>query len=104
MARKTRTKRSNTLKEEAKAFLLESRMEKVRKYLHEGRFQTLSIGALRSEWIRAFDRCSVRPTAPESRKLVDDLEAEMEVRKIDPPFDEAKEKPRARGAGRGQSF
>jgi hypothetical protein len=36
MARKTRTKRSNTLKNVAKAFLLESRMEKVRKYLYEG--------------------------------------------------------------------
>ena len=89
MARKTR-ERSNTLTDEAKAFLLESRMEKVRKYLYEGRrFETLSIGDLRSEWISAFDRCSVSPTAPESRKLVDDLQAEMEVRKIDPPFDEA---------------
>jgi hypothetical protein len=105
MARKTRTKRSNTLKDEAKASLLESRMERVRKYLYEGRrFETLSIGDLRSEWISAFDRCLVSQTAPESRKLVDDLQAEMEVRKIEPPFDEAKEKPRARGAGRGQSF
>jgi hypothetical protein len=58
MARRTRKKRSNTLKDEAKAFLLESRMEKVRKYLYEGRrFETLSIGDLRSEWISAFDRC-----------------------------------------------
>jgi hypothetical protein len=105
MARKTRETRSNTLKDEAKPFLLESRMAKVRKYLYEGRrFETLSVGDLRSEWISAFDRCSVSPTAPESRKLVDDLEAEMEVRKIDPPFDETKEKPRARGAGLGQSF
>jgi hypothetical protein len=105
MARKTRETRSNTLKDEVKPFLLESRMAKVRKYLYEGRrFETLSVGDLRSEWISAFDRCSVSPTAPESRKLVDDLEAEMEVRKIDPPFDEAKEKPRARGAGLAQSF
>ncbi len=105
MARKTREKRSNTLKDEVQPFLPESRMAKVRKYLYEGRrFERLSVGDLRSEWISAFDRCSVSPTAPESRKLVDDLEAEMEVRKIDPPFDEAKEKPRARGAGLGQSF
>jgi hypothetical protein len=102
MARRTREKRSNTLKDEVKPFLLESRMAKVRKYLYEGRrFETLSVGDLRSEWISAFDRCSVGPIAPESRKLVDDLQAEMEVRKIDPPFDEAKEKPRARGAGLG---
>jgi hypothetical protein len=105
MGRKARETRSNTLKDDVKPFLLESRMAKVRKYLYEGRrFETLSVGDLRSEWISAFDRCSVSPTAPESRKLVDDLEAEMEVRKIDPPFDEAKEKPRARGAGLGQSF
>ena len=106
MARKTRTKRSNTLKDEAKAFLLESGMEGVRKYLYEGRrFETLSVGDLRSEWISARDRCSVSLTAVESRKRLDDLEAEMEVRKIDPPFDDViKEKPRARGAGRGQSF
>ena len=105
MARRTRTKRSNTLNDEAKAFLLESRMEKVRQYLYEGRrFATLSVGDLRSEWVSAFDRCSVSLTAPESRKLADDLQAEMEVRKIAPPFDEAKEKPRARGTGRGQSF
>jgi hypothetical protein len=105
MARKKRKKRSDTLKDEAKAILLESRMERVRKYLYEGRrFETLSLGDLRSEWINAFNRCSISPTAPESRKLIDDLEAEMEVRKIDPPFDETKEKPRARGAGRGQSF
>ena len=105
MARKTRETRSNTLKDQVKPFLLESRMAKVRKYLYEGRrFETLSVGDLRSEWISAIDRCSVSLTAPEARKLVDDLEAEMEVRKIDPPFDEAKEKPRARGAGLGQSF
>jgi hypothetical protein len=105
MARKTRTKGSNTLTDGVKAFLLESRMEKVRQYLYEGRrFETLSVGELRSEWISALDRASVSLTALESRKLVDDLQAEMEVRKIDPPFDDAKEKPRARGAGRGQSF
>ena len=102
MARKTRKKRSDTLKDEARHSCLESRMEGVRKYLYEGRrFETLSIGDLRSEWISAFDRCSVSPTAPESRKLVDDLQAEMEVRKIDPPFDEAKEKaPCTRGGAR----
>jgi hypothetical protein len=47
---------------------------------------------------------SVSLIALESRKLVDDPQAEMEVRKIDPPFDDVKEKPRAREAGRGQSF
>jgi hypothetical protein len=42
MARKTRKKRSNTPEDEAAAFLLESRMEKVRKYLYEGRrFETI---------------------------------------------------------------
>jgi hypothetical protein len=73
--------------------------------IYEGRhFETLSVGDLRSEWISAIDRCSVSLTAAEARRLADDLQAEMEVRKIAPPFDEAKEKPRARGAGRGQSF
>jgi hypothetical protein len=100
MARKMRETRSNALKDEVKPFLLESRMAKVRKYLYEGRrFETLSVGDLRSEWISAFDRCSVSPTAPESRKLVDDLEAEMEVRKIEPPFDEAKKSPVHEGRG-----
>jgi hypothetical protein len=102
----SKMRRSNTLTDGVKAFLLESRMEKVREYLYEGRrFETLSVGDLRSEWINALDRCSVSLTALESQKRLDDLEAEMEVRKIDPPFDDViKEKPRARGAGRGQSF
>ena len=96
----SKTRRSNTLTDGVKAFALESRMEKVREYLYEGRrFETLSVGDLRSEWISAFDRCSVSPTAPESRKLVDDLEAEMEVRKIEPPFDEAKKSPVHEGRG-----
>ena len=99
----SKMRRSNTQTDGVKAFLLESRMEGVRKYLYEGRrFETLSVGDLRSEWISARDRCSVSLTAVESRKRLDDLEAEME---IDPPFDDViKEKPRARGAGRGQSF
>ena len=102
----SKMRRSNTQTDGVKAFLLESRMEGVRKYLYEGRrFETLSVGDLRSEWISVRDRCSVSLTAVESRKRLDDLEEEMEVRKIDPPFDDAiKEKPRARGAGRGQSF
>jgi hypothetical protein len=102
----SKPRRSNTLTDGVKAFALESRMEKVREYLYEGRrFETLSVGDLRSEWINALDRCSVSLTALESQKRLDDLEAEMEVRKIDPPFDDViKEKPRARGAGRGQSF
>jgi hypothetical protein len=102
MARRTRQKRSNNLKDEVKPFLLESRMAKVRKYLYEGRrFETLSVGDLRSAWISAFDRCSVGPIAPESRKLVDDLQAEMEVRKIDPPFDAMKQKKSPVHEGRG---
>jgi hypothetical protein len=47
---------SNTRKDEVGAFPLESRMEKVRKYLYEGRrFETLSVGELRSEWIHELD-------------------------------------------------
>jgi hypothetical protein len=85
----SKMRRSNTQTDGVKAFLLESRMEGVRKYLYEGRrFETLSVGDLRSEWISARDRCSVSLTAVESRKRLDDLEAEMEVRKIDPPFDD----------------
>ena len=55
----SKMRRSNTLTDGAKAFLLESRMEGVREYLYEGRrFEPLSVGDLRSEWISARARCS----------------------------------------------
>jgi hypothetical protein len=47
MARK---KRTTTLKEDFLAFVLEGKMEKVRKYLREGRhFESLSSADLRSQ-------------------------------------------------------
>jgi hypothetical protein len=85
----TREKRTAALKEELHAFLRKGRMEKVRRYLQEGQhFESLSDTNLRSEWISAFKRYSVSSTDSRSRKLFDDLQAEMEIRLIDPPFGE----------------
>ena len=88
MARK---KRTATLKEDFMAFVLEGTMEKARKYLHEGRqFESLNSADLRSQWISAYKKLAASLTNPESLKLVDDLQAEMEIRRIEPPYDDVK--------------
>lgn len=79
-----------TLKEDLEALMLEADMERVQRYRQEGRqFKTLNGGDLRSEWISAFKKLAANPIL-ESRKLIDDLQAEMVIRGIQPPVDEVK--------------
>jgi hypothetical protein len=79
------------MKNDVDAFLLESGMEKTRRYLSEGRhFESLSGADLRSEWMKAFRGMAANPGDPASRKRHDDLQAELEIRKIPPPYDEVR--------------
>jgi hypothetical protein len=88
MARK---KGIGTLPEDFWSFVAEGRTESTRRYLEEGRrFKSLSDTDLRSQWISAWRRRAASPTNPDIGKLADDLEAEMEIRKIEPPHDEVK--------------
>ena len=76
---------------DVEAFLAESGMERVRRYLVQGRrFEALNGADLRSEWIAAFKKIADSPVDPEFRKRVDDLQDEMELRKFNPPYDEVR--------------
>jgi hypothetical protein len=73
------------------AFLIENGMERVLGYLQEGRrFEALDGADLRSEWIAAFKVIAGNPVDPEFRKRFADLQDEMELRRIEPPYDEVK--------------
>jgi hypothetical protein len=82
---------TDTLPEDFWSFVAEGRMERTRRYLDEGRqFKSLSDADLRSQWKSAWGKRAGSPTNPEIGKRADDLEAEMEIRKIEPPRDEVR--------------
>jgi hypothetical protein len=73
------------------AWLASLVMERLQKYLQNGRrFRDVSIETLRAQWIK-----EIRAWADNCRAQFDhceheDIEAEMSLRKIELPFDEAK--------------
>jgi hypothetical protein len=80
-----------TLPEDFWSSVTEDRMERTRRYVEEGRqFKSLEDADLKSQWINAWRKRAASPANLDIGKLADDLEAEMEIRKIDPPRDKVK--------------
>lgn len=68
--------------------LAKARMEGIASYVGRGRkFSGLGNDALMAEWVKSFKRW-VRDMTPESRQVQDDLSAEVELRKLEPPLDQ----------------
>jgi DNA polymerase II large subunit len=80
-----------TVEDDVEAFLIDRKTERTRRYVHEGRrFKSVTDDDLRAKWIAAFKERSANPLHPELGKRSEDLQAEMEIRKIEPPSDEVK--------------
>lgn len=70
------------------AFLGERSLEATRSYVAKGRrFKALDDRTLRDSWMSAFKRYASDPSNRASRKLWEALQAEMAIRRIEPPMD-----------------
>jgi hypothetical protein len=77
-----------TVKDDVEAFLVDHELERTRQYVHEGpRFKSVTEDDITARWIAAFKERSANPPDPELGKRVDDLQAEMGIRGLTPPYD-----------------
>jgi len=80
------------------AFLEYRRMEQTKDYLSRGRrFAALDVGQLSEDWIiavRSWLACKDR----EREQMMDDLTAELQLRRSEPPYDAVKQELAARFA------
>jgi len=77
--------------EEMVAFLAESRMEQATEYARRGRrLKEAAAEKLKDGWKIAFKKYAAAPTDPMWRLVVGELQAEMELRGVEPPFEDVK--------------
>jgi hypothetical protein len=74
------------------AWLASLVMERLQKYLQNGRrLRDVPTEMLRARWIKEIGAWADNCRAPFDHREHEDIEAEMSLRKMEPPFDEAKE-------------
>jgi hypothetical protein len=80
------------------AFLEHKRMEQTKDYLARGRrFAALDVGQLSEDWIIAVRSWLARKDR-ECEQMMDDLTAELQLRRSEPPYDAVKQELAARFA------
>ena len=76
------------LRETVIDFLLSRRIDHSADYIQRGcRFAPLSDGDLVAKWFASFKSMADTPLEPSGLAEHDDIEAEMELRNIEPPYD-----------------
>jgi hypothetical protein len=77
--------------EDVEGFVASEQIDRVAEYAKERRYREVADGELVERWVAAYKEMASNPFSFEYRKLVSDVQSELQLRGKEPPFDQVKE-------------